>query len=335
MQALTLRTRLIAAGCAAATLWGIGAGAWVISQSLAPLIFFGYLGTIIASGILFYLSLPPAKRIAGRRPLVAAIGIGMLAAALARVLAQQSIVAVEGFFFELFSGVFGAALLHFAIAKLFGPLIFGRVYCGWACWTGALLDLLPFRHSDGRRGGVWRYLRYLHLVVSMALIALLWFGFRYLPDRVDALIWFIGGVALYYVLGVTLAFVLRDNRAFCKYLCPAGVLALPTARLSLLKVRGDPQRCNALGECVAACPMDIRITDYTHHGVRVLSSECILCQACINACPDGSLSMSLGVDPPGRLELLREHGGPAPVTIIPQRLRRARRKPALRNWERG
>jgi len=105
MHTLTLRARLIAAGCAAAALWGIGAGAWAISQSPAPLIFFGYLGTIIAPGILFYLGLPPAKRSTGRRPLVAAIGIGMLAAALARVLAQHSIVAVEGFFFELFSGI--------------------------------------------------------------------------------------------------------------------------------------------------------------------------------------------------------------------------------------
>ena len=53
MHTLTLRARLIAAGCAAAALWGIGAGAWAISQSLAPLIFFGYLGTIIAPGILY------------------------------------------------------------------------------------------------------------------------------------------------------------------------------------------------------------------------------------------------------------------------------------------
>jgi hypothetical protein len=36
MHTLTLRARLIAAGCAAAALWGIGAGAWAISQSLAP-----------------------------------------------------------------------------------------------------------------------------------------------------------------------------------------------------------------------------------------------------------------------------------------------------------
>ncbi|NWG20696.1 MAG: 4Fe-4S binding protein [Chloroflexi bacterium] len=324
MAALSLRTRLLVAGSVAAGLWGVGVIAWLFSHSLAPLIFFGYLGTVVAPGVTYYLGLSPGKRIAGRRPLVAAIGLGMLAAALARVLAQQSIVAVEGLFFELFSGIFGAALLHFVIAKLIGPLIFGRVYCGWACWTGALLDLLPFRHSEGRRGGIWPWLRYIHLAVSLALVAGLWFSYSYLPGPFEALIWFLSGVALYYLLGVTLALVLHDNRAFCKYLCPAGVLALPAARFSLLKVRGDPQKCNALGECVAACPMDIRITDYTHHGVRVLSSECTLCQVCINACPDGSLALSVGVDPLGRLELLRTYAGPAPVTIIPRRLRRSR-----------
>lgn len=326
METLSLRMRLIVGGGVAAGLWGIGLVAWLVSQSPAPLIFFGYLGTVIAPGITSYLGLPPAKRIAGRRPLVAAIGLGMLAAALARALTQQSMVAVEGLFFELFSGIFGAALLHFLLAKLVGPLFFGRVYCGWACWTGAMLDLLPFRHSHGRRGGLWPWLRYLHLAASLVLVAVLWFGYGYLPGPGAALVWFLGGVALYYLLGVGLAFALRDNRAFCKYLCPAGVLALPAARYSLLKLRGDPQRCNALGECIAACPMDIRITDYTRHGVRVLSSDCILCMACMNVCPDGGLSLSFGFDPPGHLELLRPHKGSEPVTVIPRSLRRARRR---------
>jgi ferredoxin-type protein NapH len=319
------RLRLTIAICIAGALWGIGAVAWAAAGSIAPLIFFGYLGTAVAPGVAHYLGLPPGKRLAGRRPLVAAIGLGMLAAALARAVAQQSVVAVEGLFFELLSGAFGAALLHFAIAKLFGPLLFGRAYCGWACWTGAALDLLPFRKSPGRLGGIWPRLRYLHLAASLALVLALWLGYRYLPGPGAAVAWFLGGVALYLILGVALAYALRDNRAFCKYLCPAGALALPAARLSLLKVRGDPARCNALGECVAACPMDIRITDYTRHGVRVLSSECIQCQACLNVCPDGGLSLSLGVDPPGRLELLRARGAPLPVTIIPRHLRKKRR----------
>ena len=326
MDALSPRARLIVAAAVAAGLWGAGLIAWAVSGSPAPLIFFGYLGTAVAPGIAYYLGLPPARRLAGRRPLVAMIGLGMLAAALVRAVAQQSIVAVEGLFFEVLSGVFGAALLHFAIAKLAGPLIFGRAYCGWACWTGAALDLLPFRVSGGRRGGIWPRLRYLHLAASLALVLALWFGFGYLPGPGAAVAWFLGGVALYFLLGVVLAFALRDNRAFCKYLCPAGILALPAARYSLLKVRGDPQRCDALGQCIAACPMDINITDYTRHGVRVLSSECIQCQICINVCPDNSLALSFGFDPPGRLELLRSYKGPEPVTVIPRKLRRARRR---------
>lgn len=325
MNTISPRARLLVALAVALALWGLGLVTWALVDSLAPLIFFGYLGSAVAPGIAYYLGLPPGRRVAGRRPLVAAIGLGMLAAALARAASQQSIVAVEGLFFELLSGVFGAALLHFAIAKLLGPLLFGRAYCGWACWTGAALDLLPFRHSPGRLGGAWSWLRYLHLAASLALVAALWLGYGYLPGPGAAVAWFLGGVALYYLLGVALAYALRDNRAFCKYLCPAGVLALPAARLALLKVRGDPARCNALGECVAACPMDIAITDYTRHGVRVLSSECIQCQACLNVCPDGGLSLSFGFDPPGHLELLRRRDGPAPVTLIPRALRRRRR----------
>ena len=35
---------------------------------------------------------------------------------------------IKGFWYYLFSGVLGAGVLHYAIAKIFGPLLFGR---GW------------------------------------------------------------------------------------------------------------------------------------------------------------------------------------------------------------
>jgi ferredoxin-type protein NapH len=34
-------------------------------------------------------------------------------------------------------GVFTRVLIHYTIAKVGGPLIFGRGFCGWACWTAA------------------------------------------------------------------------------------------------------------------------------------------------------------------------------------------------------
>jgi hypothetical protein len=35
-----------------------------------------------------------------------------------------------------------AAVVHYLIAKVFGPMLFGRIWCGWACWTVMVLDLL-------------------------------------------------------------------------------------------------------------------------------------------------------------------------------------------------
>ncbi|GHU22756.1 hypothetical protein FACS1894172_05180 [Spirochaetia bacterium] len=46
------------------------------------------------------------------------------------------------FYFVYFinTGIFTRVLIHYAIAKIFGPLIWGRGYCGWACYTAALLE---------------------------------------------------------------------------------------------------------------------------------------------------------------------------------------------------
>jgi ferredoxin-type protein NapH len=49
--------------------------------------------------------------------------------------------------------------------------------------------------------------------------------------------------------------------------------------------------------------MNIRILDYVNQGERVLSTECILCQECINTCPENALKLSLGFDV-GSKELL-------------------------------
>jgi ferredoxin-type protein NapH len=305
MGTLSPPLRLMVAVAVAVTMWALGLASWRLSGSSAPLVFFGYLGTVLAPSLVFYLgATTPARRIKRRRLVVLALGVGMFGAALARAVTQQALVQVEGLAFELLSGVFGAAVLHFLIAKLVGPLFFGRVYCGWACWTAMVLDLLPYRISKGRLGGWWPRLRYIHLAASLSLVALLVLAFAYQPGPGAALGWFFAGNGLYYLLGVGMAVGLKDNRAFCKYACPAGLLARPTARFALLKVRGDPARCNGHAECVAVCPMDIRIIDYTRLHLRVLSSECILCQNCVNICPDGGLSLSFGLEAHG-VELLR------------------------------
>ena len=51
----------------------------------------------------------------------------------------------------LCSGVFEAATIHYAVAKIFGPLLFGRGWCGYACWTAMVLDFLPYKKPQAAR----------------------------------------------------------------------------------------------------------------------------------------------------------------------------------------
>ncbi len=136
---------------------------------------------------------------------------------------------------------------------------------------------------------------------------LLWFGFGYRVESksITELYWLLAGNAIYYATGIILAFRLKDNRAFCKYVCPIPTILKVTTRFSLLKIRGNIEKCNECGACMKTCPMDIQILDYVKMGFRVLSTECILCQTCVNACPTGALKVSFGLDIGGR-ELLNE-----------------------------
>lgn len=117
-------------------------------------------------------------------------------------------------------GRFEAAVIHYAVAKIFGPLLFGRGWCGYACWTAMVLDLLPYKRRKAPRKS-WAS------CVTLCLYAPLFCRgafFLRVPNMEKVMFWsFIIGNLLYYGVGIALAFVLRDNRAFCKYICPVTV----------------------------------------------------------------------------------------------------------------
>ena len=83
-----------------------------------------------------------------------------------------------GFWFYSLAGIFGAASMHYAIAKIFGPLLFNRGWCGWACWTAAILDLLPWKKSPGRKPKLG-ILRYVFFAVWTIILFILIYGFNY------------------------------------------------------------------------------------------------------------------------------------------------------------
>ncbi|MFH0870071.1 MAG: 4Fe-4S dicluster domain-containing protein [archaeon] len=257
---------------------------------------FGYLGLVLSVGFLLSELLSKKSRLWVRRLIQFFIGSYMI---VYLGFIELENMQIEGFFFCLFAGIFIAAALHYFIAKIFGPLIFGRGYCGWACWTAMVLDLLPWKISKGR----YRYygmIRYAHFIISLLLASYFWYVLKTTDVIANhayvELYWFAIGNLLYYVIGISLAFFLKDNRAFCKYVCPIPTLLKITSRFSLIKMKIDKDKCVDCGTCEKVCPMDIKLLNYKKRNQRILSTECILCGNCKNSCPKQAINGATGCD---------------------------------------
>lgn len=225
-----------------------------------------------------------------------------------------------GFWFYTLAGTFQAAAIHYVIAKIIGPLLFNRGWCGWACWTAAILDLLPWNKNQSRKPKLG-ILRYLIFIIWTIIIFILIFGFNYTLDsmaggivlpnstysfqetplfdtlwRIPELWWFLIGNAFYYLSGILLAYYLKDNRAFCKYLCPISVFMKTTSRASIIKININTKKCTKCGACERGCPMNIKLLSYAKENKRILSSECIFCMNCAAVCPADAVEISRGLD---------------------------------------
>ena len=282
------------------TFWALAIVLWQTSGSLFYLFNFGYIGTAIGVGIGLYVLLPRKKKPSGRRLAQLLIGIYMLG--FLGIIKFENM-QLEGFFFYLLSGFFAGSVIHYLVAKIFGPVLFGRGFCGWACWTAMVLDFLPYQKNEtGRVAGQWESLRYIHFALSLLLVLLLWFAYHYQPIPMDRsnLTWLVGGNTFYYISAIFLAFTLKDNRAFCKYLCPITAILKITSRFAFLKIEGDKEKCTQCGTCRKECPMDINIMEYVNNGERVLSTECIFCLTCTTVCPEGILDDTFRIDVGGK-----------------------------------
>lgn len=180
-------------------------------------------------------------------------------------------------------------------------LLFGRVWCGWACPQTVLADLT--RWVERRPAGVgrakrdlrpgrtdWkrRWRRPLGFAVTAAVSAivaanLLWYFvtpaefFRRLGAGTLGPV--LGGswAVLFLVLFLDLAFL---RATFCATACPYARLQGVLFDGSTLVVAYDARRaeeCVDCGACVRACPTAIDIRGG-------LQMECIACAACVDAC---------------------------------------------------
>lgn len=199
-----------------------------------------------------------------------------------------------------------ASNLILLFAVVVGTLIAGGAFCGWVCPFGATQDLLsairrrlkiPEIHVPEKLDRVLRYGRFVTLGVILlqtALTVKLWFAdfdpYRTLfgLDWLFAFDWLASWPAYIVTLGV-LAATLFVERGFCRYACPLGGAISVLGRFSLLRIRRDGPSCKGCAVCEIPCPVKLHVAS-----ANVVSSNCIGCMACVDACPrHGSLELKL------------------------------------------
>lgn len=252
-------------------------GFWVI---------FPWIGFSISTGMLIRFLLRGKKKIIGRKVAILMILPCLL---LFIPVVNNENFQLEGVVLIVLVGLFSKGFIHYAIAKIFGPLIWGRGFCGWACWTAAILEWLPIKKQKKQINPDYKYLRFVTLAISIAIPVYLVFVINYdvwgnYINKTE-MIWMFSGNIIYYALGIPLAFIVHDKRAFCKYLCPVSLVMIPQNKISLINIKPTGNECIECGSCNKVCPMDIDVMSSIKNNKKITHAECILCTDCQVVCP--------------------------------------------------
>lgn len=251
------------------------------------LILFPWIGAAVAIGVHLQQTWPKNKNLVGRKVSILLVLPALL---LFVPIVNNENFQLEGVILIVLVGYFSKGFIHYAVAKLFGPLLWGRGFCGWACWTAAVLDWLPIRKPKtptvSEKMKKIRYLTlFISILVPVAAIYIFHYNVRASYLGKAELAWMMAGNLAYYLLAVPLAFYFTDNRAFCKIVCPVSLVMKVPSRFARNKKKPTGAECVKCGACNRSCPMDVDVMSFISGKSAVTDTECISCGNCRLSCP--------------------------------------------------
>ena len=147
-------------------------------------------------------------------------------------------------------------VLVFFVLPLATALLVGRTFCGGVCPLGALQDLVLLRPLTVPR---WLALPlslgpYIYLGVAVVLAAT---GAGFVICRYDPFVAFFrlcGNAEILAYSGLFVVLCMFVGRAYCRFLCPYGVLLGWCARLAPRRLTITPDKCIRCRLCEDSCP---------------------------------------------------------------------------------
>lgn len=203
--------------------------------------------------------------------------------------------------------LFGMGLLNsaavFFILVVFTTVLFGRLFCGWGCHFAFFQEFaLKILHKIGINPQIIHskasIIQYVFLLKTLTAIFEYWLIYGYPRFRIgfdDTQVMTADLPTNPVVIG---AFVLFDaflfiylmgSRAFCRYICPWAPMLEIFDNVSFWRIR-KVGKCRGCMCCTRSCVMGIQVHEEIARHNAVVSTNCIRCLACKNACPNGTLS---------------------------------------------
>jgi ferredoxin-type protein NapH len=187
----------------------------------------------------------------------------------------------------LFLVLNGKMMLWFALfaVSLIGALLFGRVYCGYACpmntlmipteWISKKLKLQTEGSPKWLRSGKFPWF------VLLGSLAVMMFARIKLHKNIPVLlIWLVASILI----------TLRYKPAvFHNLLCPFGAVQKVFGRHARLSEKVDNESCSGCKLCEKACPTEAIEVKATDKKAEIDASLCLQCTKCQQVCPKDAI----------------------------------------------
>lgn len=181
----------------------------------------------------------------------------------------------------------------------------GRAFCGWICPVNLLLEGVDWLRRKLRipvaENTVPRHAKLVAalgvLVASLLTSIPVFEAFSPISAVNKGVL--LGSVAGLWTLAAIIVLELFwSHRIWCRSLCPLGGFYEAIGRFGLVNVRFDRAACIHCDACKTACLAAPEILDpvLSEQSAFVCAGDCMVCGACVDACPTKALSLSVGLD---------------------------------------
>ena len=184
-----------------------------------------------------------------------------------------------------YSNAWPAIVLFLGVVVL--TYFFGRVFCGWTCYLGAIQEFLHIgkfkiwqSKKAQKRMRIVRYIALVALIIQLVITHHIeWYEigpFKVLFNLYSP------NLTGYILLGILLISSLFIHKPFCKMFCPVGLVLGWVTKIPGASVLGITDSCTGCKSCDIAC----QINAITRDGKvsELDNQECVMCGECMNSC---------------------------------------------------